>query len=468
MLRPETATTSRLEDFKTLKVRHPRQEEIEQFLLRAISGHRSYTLLALYGASGVGKSTVIGQVARLCREAETNPAVVPVVIVQASPEDVGSSARLDYYRQILAQLQHHPTIQDRTKGLPLYTNPGKKSNDPAEWLDMRNAVEYAFDLLQVKVVFVDEAQHLLSADTHHKPTAQLDWLKTLTNRTNVLHVLVGNFDLYDCCHLNAQVVRRMRDLHFPRYHLDNQKECEEFVGALKSLLEHAPITVDMPAFLTRWRWFGEWSMGCVGVLGDWIVETVDALVSSGETVLTVEALTRHALQPDQRARLEMEARTGEHRVARAKAQSELELQQLRGTPTQDMKPGQLHLTPTPAADRERSSGRIERAAMRDPVGDQAPGVSTSKCSFSGVIEIPAQRLLDSGIARVECPNCQALRQIAPRNGILRYPTHDKRKTRAPQTAQRWAQGETGWEVISGAKKWLLVQRCETCSDSPTA
>src|SRR6266568_7716035 len=81
--------------------------------------------------------------------------------------------------------------------------------------------------------------------------------------------------------LSGQVVRRMRDQHFPRYHLDNQKECEEFVGALKSLLEHVPLSVDVPALLSRWRWFGEWSVGCVGVLGDWIVDTVDALWRKG-------------------------------------------------------------------------------------------------------------------------------------------------------------------------------------------
>src|SRR5262249_29773754 len=50
------------------------------------------------------------------------------------------------------------------------------------------------------------------------------------------------------------------------------------------------------------------------------------------TALTLEALTRHALQPDQRVRMEMEARTGEHKVERAKAQSAHELQQLLANP----------------------------------------------------------------------------------------------------------------------------------------
>jgi len=182
----DLANVELLEDFRTLKVKHPRQEDIQQFLLGAIAGYRSYTLVDLYGMSGVGKSTVMGQVARMISAAETNPAAVPGVLVQGSPEDVGSQARLDYYQQVLDQLQHHPAIRDRTKHLPLYLNRGKKSSDPAEWLQMRNAVEYALALLKVKVVFVDEAQHLLAPDPVRKPTAQLDWLKTLANRTNVL------------------------------------------------------------------------------------------------------------------------------------------------------------------------------------------------------------------------------------------------------------------------------------------
>lgn len=166
----ENGAHARLEAFKAFKVKHPRLEEIDRALMRAIAGHRSYTLLALYGASGVGKSTVMKRVAERCRQEEADPSVVPAVVVQASPEDIGMSARLDYYRQILDQLRSHVAIKDRVMNLALARNPEKKSRDPAEWLDMREAVVYALELLRVKVVFVDEAQHLMYVDTPHKPT----------------------------------------------------------------------------------------------------------------------------------------------------------------------------------------------------------------------------------------------------------------------------------------------------------
>src|SRR6266487_3484277 len=375
----EPTLQTRLEAFIDFKVKHPRLEEMDRDLMRLISGHRRYTMLALFGATGVGKSTVISRVAKRLREEEPDPSVVPVVVTRATPEDIGASARLDYYRQVLAQLQGHVGVRDRVKNLPLFTNPEKKSRDPAEWLDMRAAVQYALSLLRVKVVFVDEGQHLMYVDAPHKPTAQLDWLKTITSQTNVVHVLVGNFDLYDCCNLNAQAARRMRDLPFHRYHLNNETECSEFATALRTFLEEVPLAVDVPGLLSHWRWFGEWSLGCIGVLSDWLVETVDALCQQGGTTLTIEALKRHALQPDQRVRMEMEARKGEYKVERAKAQSEQELQQLLGNPTalpgaalKNLEAnGVSSLSTSPDTTRStRGKNRIEREAFRDPLGDQ--------------------------------------------------------------------------------------------------
>jgi hypothetical protein len=321
---------------------------------------------------------------------------------------------------------------------------------------MRAAVQYALSLLRVKVVFVDEAQHLMYVDTPHKPTAQLDWLKTFTEQTNVLHVLVGNFDLYDCCHLNAQAARRMRDLPFHRYHLDQITECSEFATALRTFLEEVPLAVDVPGLLSYWRWFGEWSLGCIGVLSDWLVETVDALCRLGETTLTVEALERHALQPDQRARMEMEARTGERKVELAKAKSEQDLKLLLGnpatlpgtTPADHSANGASDLSGSPdTTKRTGGKTRIERAATRDFVGDQVKTAKTLKCTFPGVVEIELKRFLDSGIVLVECPDCARMRSLEPRNGVLRFPSHDKRKTHTPNTDRRWAKGKTTWEVV---------------------
>ena len=447
---------TRFQAFLDFKVKHPRLEEIDDTLMQAIYGHRTYTLLPIYGAGGVGKSTVLKHVAERCRAQETDPSCVPVVQVQASPEDIGASARLDFYRQILTQLRGHVAVNDRVRHLNLATHPGKKSTDPAEWLDMRDAVIYAFALLRVKVVLVDEAQHLMSVDTPHKPTSQLDWLKTFTNRTNVLHVLAGNFDLYDFCHLNGQAGRRMRDLFFSRYHFDKEVECGEFVGALRALLEHVPLIVDVPGLLTHWHWFGEWSLGCIGVLSDWIVETVDVLYRQGATTLTIDALQKHALPPNVRARMESEARAGEFKMEQVKAQSEQELKRLLGNPAPVPGTAPTEAPHTPAASvspdtRQSPSGhaRVERAAARDSVGDLVQTVTTLKCTFSGVVPIEARRFLDGGTQFIECPDCAAMRSVDLRNGVLRFKSHDKRKTTTPNTEQRWTRVDLAWGVVRG-------------------
>jgi hypothetical protein len=189
-----------------------------------------------------------------------------------------------------------------------------------------------------------------------------------------------------------------------------------------------------------------------------MVETVDALCKEGATTLTIEGLKRHALQPDQRLRLEMEARTGEYKVERAKAQSEQELQRLLGNPTTLPESRGTRASGNGASDSgtspettrsTRTRSRIERAASRDPVGDQVRAGNAMKCTFSGVVPIEAQRFLDGGTLLVECPDCAATRSLELRKGVLRFPSHDKRKTRTPQADRRWTKRETAWEVVGG-------------------
>ena len=55
----EPTLQTRLEAFIDFKVKHPRLEEMDQDLMQRISGRRRYTILAVFGATGVGKSTVM-------------------------------------------------------------------------------------------------------------------------------------------------------------------------------------------------------------------------------------------------------------------------------------------------------------------------------------------------------------------------------------------------------------------------
>jgi AAA domain len=110
----------------------------------------------------------------------------------------------------------------------------------------------------------------------------------------------------------------------------------------------------------------------------------------------------------------------------------------------------------PAASTERPepvgqapSAHHEHATSRDAVGDQQQPAKPTKCTFSGVVPIEVKRFLDSGVMLVACPTCTRTRSLSPRKGVLRFPSHDKRKTQAPVTSQRWAMGETSWEVVGG-------------------
>ena len=88
------------------------------------------------------------------------------------------------------------------------------------------------------------------------------------------------------------------------------------------------------------------------------------------------------------------------------------------------------------------------------VGTAKEQVQTStspKCTFSSeVVAIDLKRFADSGIALVECPDCSRTRSLLEHKGVLRFPSHDRRKMQTPVTSMRWAaRGKTDWDVVEG-------------------
>ncbi len=62
---------------------------------------------------------------------------------------------------------------------------------------------------------IDEAQHMLKLASGMKLIDQLDWVKSMTNTTGVLHVLTGTYELLAMRQLNGQVALHSEPIAIP-------------------------------------------------------------------------------------------------------------------------------------------------------------------------------------------------------------------------------------------------------------
>src|SRR3989442_437024 len=121
-----------LEAFKAVKVKHPRLAEVDQQVSHAIAEHAGYAHLLVYGPSGVGKSTMIHQITERLHADAPHRLVVPVVLVEARPSDIGTYVRLDYYRQVLTALKEHVVVKERLVNIATTATPARTKRDATD------------------------------------------------------------------------------------------------------------------------------------------------------------------------------------------------------------------------------------------------------------------------------------------------------------------------------------------------
>ena len=188
---------------------------------------------------------------------------------------------------------------------------GRKVNPFQDIPELRQAYQDALIQREVRAVLLDEAEHLLKVGTGADLLDQLDWLKSLTNATGVLHGLCGPYALLAFRDLSGQAARRGLTLHFSRYQIASEQDSREFQGALLALLKEVPLQTDLEALLAHWLTCYERTIGCVGVLRNWLVRALAIALHRESHELTWAHLIARALPVAHCHRLALEAATGE-------------------------------------------------------------------------------------------------------------------------------------------------------------
>jgi AAA domain len=367
--------SERLAYFRSCTVAHPLLKEADIALKRAIQEPAGGSLIFVLGPTGVGKTTLRLRVEQHLKEtflaqAREDVGRIPVVAVEAVAPDSGKFSWKDYYQRVLRALEE-PLIRHKINygGPDMHPVAGTTVGN-----ELRYALEQALRFRRPAAVMIDEAQHLTKMANGRRLSDQLDSLKSLASLTGCLHVLIGTYELLPCRNLSAQLSRRSIDIHFRRYQSSDTNDVQSFQRVLLSFQKQLPLAEE-PQLWRDWEYCYARSIGCVGVLKDWLTRGLAMALEEGATTLTRKHLELHSWSLDQCEKMAQEALEGESALAEKK-EPRMRLLMLLGL---DPKPGLADATIAGSTARvqelrtsrqgQRRKRRVgERTPVRDEIG----------------------------------------------------------------------------------------------------
>lgn len=356
----------RLEHFRNFTMAHPRLVEARDELADAIDGAAPGSLVLVLGPTGVGKTTLRMKVENLLTQQmapamAADPGRLPFVSTEVVPPDTGRFRWRDYFSRLLAAM-NEPLIDFKTSRSTACT---QALNTSVRGMELGYAVEQALRHRRPPVVFVDEAQHLARIASGRRLSDQLDVIKSIANRTETVHVLLGTYELLAFRNLSAQLSRRSMDLHFQRYRAESGEDRQVFRSVLLTFQKQLPFAETEADLMAMWEFLYERSVGCVGILKEWLMRACVRAIKHGAVTLSPEHLEKTALSTSQCEKVLAESREGETRLY-DDADARLRLRTLLGIESQSREPERI------PASRNRTKRRPgQRAPRRDLIEETA-------------------------------------------------------------------------------------------------
>ena len=290
---PVLSNQEKLDLFRDCTVVHPHLKKAYEEFRDAVNNPGGASVIFLFGPTGVGKTTLLRQImkvmvsekkARLKRDSN----YLPVATAEARAPEAGSFDWKVYYQSVLASLAESPAsdypIPNRSKLKKSKSDQRNVGSKNSHLSTLREQVIVNMRHRELVVFLTDEAQRFSKLASSSRQQVQMDALQSMASMTNTLHGLFGTYELLEFRNLSGQLSRRSIDIHFPRYQADCASDLIEFQRVLKSFGEKMTLE-KAPELEIHWEYFYERSIGCVGILKDWLTQAYrQALDESASTL----------------------------------------------------------------------------------------------------------------------------------------------------------------------------------------
>ena len=227
---------------------------------------------AVFGPTGVGKSTLCEAIGAEAlelyrKESPSKPGELPVVMVTAPAAPRGRPDWKELFSRILEEL-NRPLVSAPANGYGGIFGPydsGHLLFGRGTTSGIRRALRDAIHYRKVRLILIDEAQHLTKGLNIAQVAMDIDNLKNLAFETKCLIGLLGTYDLLPLVTASGQLSRRVQPVHYPRYTEQNKIIKGHFNAALDAFVKHMPIK-SKEVILDEREFLFMRTSGCVGTL----------------------------------------------------------------------------------------------------------------------------------------------------------------------------------------------------------
>jgi energy-coupling factor transporter ATP-binding protein EcfA2 len=307
-------------------IEHSNFKQCLQQLRELVQMKTSTRIVLVTGPTGAGKTTAREQFAKelealAADEIKENPEMVAYGACSVKAPGPTAFSWKDTYLQLLLSL-HHPFVDAKLGRAPkeLKTDAGANVRKMTPDTAHRQSNDRLFRVLQrtishrrPKALIFDEAHHLLRVSSSQTLVNQLEHIKYIADETQTLFILFGTYELIELMDLSSALIRRREIVHFPRYTYDSKDPAKSLKAFADVVAVFARDLDEMSeqSLLLQVPYLYQGSVGCVGVLRDWLFRAYSRAKTTKRAIITKAILEKTILSPGDRLELIKDVKNGE-------------------------------------------------------------------------------------------------------------------------------------------------------------